>query len=250
MIFQPTGVLMSVKQSVPVVISVPLVSFQRTLAWAVRAALRSVRDDERWGMVQDAIDAMTPAERAKDPAWAYWRARAVAGRAAAGPAGDEARAAARTALQALASPFTFYGKLAIEDLGGRFSLPPAPTALTAAEREAAAAHPGLRRGLQMIALGLRPEDAGSVVDALPFGSAHADRPSSSARRAITSSGNEAMSPHPIEMHTSPGRSSAATPCARSARDGKYATCADGRRSRIADATSSPVTPGIRSGPEA
>ena len=128
-----------------------------TLAWAVRAALRSARDDERWTMVQDAIDAMTPAERAKDPAWAYWRARAVAGRAAAGPAGDEARAAARAALQAMASPFTFYGKLAIEDLGGRVSLPPAPAPLTAAEREAAVAHPGLRRGLQMIALGLRPE---------------------------------------------------------------------------------------------
>ena len=32
MIFQPVGVLISVKQSVPVVISAPLVSFQRTLA--------------------------------------------------------------------------------------------------------------------------------------------------------------------------------------------------------------------------
>ena len=128
-----------------------------TLAWAVRAALRSARDDERWAMVQDAIEAMSPAERAKDPAWAYWHARAVAGRATVGPAGDETRAAARAALQAMASPFTFYGKLALEDLGGRVSLPPAPPALSAAERDAAAAHPGLRRGLQMIALGLRPE---------------------------------------------------------------------------------------------
>jgi soluble lytic murein transglycosylase len=128
-----------------------------SLAWAVRAALRLAREDERWVMVQDAIEAMSAAERAKDPAWAYWHARALTGRAVAGPQGDAARAAGRAALQAMASPFTFYGKLALEDLGGRVSLPASPPALTVADREAASAHPGLRRGLQMIALGLRPE---------------------------------------------------------------------------------------------
>jgi len=127
------------------------------LAWHVRAALRQpARDDERWPLAARAISAMSAAEQ-RDPAWVYWRARAVQGMAPAGAAGDEARAAARGALQSLSLQTGFYPKLANEDLGQRVALPPVPAPLTPAERLAARQHPGLTRALLLIDLGLRSE---------------------------------------------------------------------------------------------
>ncbi|MEP6876138.1 MAG: transglycosylase SLT domain-containing protein [Burkholderiales bacterium] len=127
------------------------------LAWAVRAALRSTATpEERWMLVATAIDAMSADER-KEPAWVYWRARSLQGRADLGSTGDGPRLAARQMLETIVSPLTFYGNLANEDLGGRLILPPAPAVLTPTERQVASAHPGLRRALQMIALGLRDE---------------------------------------------------------------------------------------------
>jgi soluble lytic murein transglycosylase len=127
------------------------------LAWHVRAALRQpAGDDERWPLAARAIGAMS-ADEQRDPAWVYWRARAVQGMAPAGAAGDEARAAARGALQTLTNQTGFYPKLATEDLGLRVALPPAPAPLTPAERGAARQHPGLSRALQLINLGLRNE---------------------------------------------------------------------------------------------
>jgi soluble lytic murein transglycosylase len=46
------------------------------LAWKVRAALRADGGKARWQQVMQAIDAMSPAEQ-KDPAWIYWKARAM-----------------------------------------------------------------------------------------------------------------------------------------------------------------------------
>jgi len=136
------------------------------LAWHVRAALRQTDADKsadklnegktRWRLMQRAIEAMSATEQ-RDAAWVYWRARAVAAQAPAGSEGDAARAASRQALESITGQFNFYGKLALEDLGGRITLPPAPTPLSAAEREAARSHPGLARALQLIAIGLRPE---------------------------------------------------------------------------------------------
>ncbi|MCZ8110850.1 MAG: transglycosylase SLT domain-containing protein [Betaproteobacteria bacterium] len=127
------------------------------LAWQVRAALRAPESDSRrWPLVQRAIDAMAPAERA-DEAWAYWRARAVLAQAAPGPAGEAARQGAREALQALAPRLSFYGKLATEELGREIVPPPPPAPLTEAEQAAARQRPGLERALQLIALGLRSE---------------------------------------------------------------------------------------------
>lgn len=127
------------------------------LAWHVRAALRQPADEaNRWALMARAIGAMSAAEQ-RDPAWVYWRARAVQASAPAGAAGDEARAAARGALQWLAGQTGFYPKLATEDLGLRLGLPPAPAPLTAAERRAAQQHPGLSRALHLLALGLRSE---------------------------------------------------------------------------------------------
>lgn len=126
-------------------------------AWHARAALRAPAQDKlRWDLLQRAIDGMSAAEQ-KDPAWVYWKARAQTARAATGPEGDPARAAAREALQGIVSPFTFYGLLASEDLGLRVSLPATPAALTPTEREAPRQVPGFQRALQLISLGLRNE---------------------------------------------------------------------------------------------
>jgi len=131
-----------------------------TLAWAVRAALRSPSADAgRWQLVQRAIDTMSPAEQ-REATWIYWKARALLALAAqggAGSAGDADRAAARTQLESIASQMSFYGKLATEELGNGIVLPPPPQPLAAAEREAARATPGFTRALQMLALGLRSE---------------------------------------------------------------------------------------------
>ena len=128
-----------------------------TLAWHVRAALRlPASDRQRWPSVMRAIDAMSPDEK-RDSAWRYWRARAVAGQAAAGPEGDAARAESRTALQALAAETGFYPKLATEELGQQVALAPAPAPLALPETQAAASHPGLSRALQLISIGLRNE---------------------------------------------------------------------------------------------
>ena len=126
------------------------------LAWDARSALRSNSGTERWRSVQRAIDHMSATEQ-RDPAWRYWRARAMRETAAPGAAGDRQLTQALAALQQLAGEMHFYGKLASEDLGQPVPLPPLPLPLSAAERASAAAQPGLSRALQLIGLGLRNE---------------------------------------------------------------------------------------------
>jgi soluble lytic murein transglycosylase len=128
---------------------------EETLAWAARAALRADAGRGRPELLLQAIALMEKREdlgRALDPAWQYWKARTLL-RTQAAHAGAEARGL----LQGLASPLSFYGKLAAEELGQRPALPAAPAPLTAAERAQAQAHPGLARALQLIQLGLRGE---------------------------------------------------------------------------------------------
>ena len=117
------------------------------LGWWVRAALRS----DQWAQVPKAIAAMPDTER-QQPVWVYWQARAL--EALKTP--DHA-AQARTLYQTIASPHHFYGQLALEELGQTIATPPAPAPLTAQERQAAQANPGLQRALAAIAIGLRSE---------------------------------------------------------------------------------------------
>jgi soluble lytic murein transglycosylase len=127
------------------------------LAWHVRAALRQpTGEKDRWPLVLRAVEAMSPTEQ-RDASWVYWRARALMATALPGAEGDGTRAAARQALESIAPQLSFYGKLAQEEVGGRPLLPVQPAPQSASEREAARAHAGLGRGLQMIALGLRGE---------------------------------------------------------------------------------------------
>ncbi|PHV13068.1 lytic transglycosylase domain-containing protein [Chitinimonas sp. BJB300] len=72
--------------------------------WFVRAALRA----GNWNLVANGIDAM-PAEKQKDAAWRYWRARAFA------QAGQVPEANRRYA--ELAGEHHFYGLLAREEIG-------------------------------------------------------------------------------------------------------------------------------------
>jgi soluble lytic murein transglycosylase len=127
-----------------------------TFAWATRAALRSSNGAERWPTVQRTIDHLSAAEQ-REPAWRYWSARAQRETAAAGAAGDKQRVQALTTLRQLSSELHFYGKLASEDLGQPFAVPPRPLPLTPEEKAMARDNAGLSRALRLIALGLRGE---------------------------------------------------------------------------------------------
>jgi soluble lytic murein transglycosylase len=131
------------------------------LAWQVRAALRLPADSpDRWALVQRAVQAMS-ADEQRDPAWAYWRARAEAARAeassATGPAADARQQRVRQQFAAIAGPLHFYGKLALDELGLPVTWPAPPQPPSALEAAEVRAHPGLARGLHLLALGLRSE---------------------------------------------------------------------------------------------
>ncbi|ART47122.1 lytic transglycosylase domain-containing protein [Acidovorax carolinensis] len=118
------------------------------LGWKVRAALRA----GQWKTVGITVDAMSDEAR-QESTWVYWKARAML---AAKPSEAE-RAEARQLLEGIAGTRGFYEQLALEELGQRITTPPAPAPLTAEEKAAARANPGLNRGLYAILLGLRSE---------------------------------------------------------------------------------------------
>ena len=118
------------------------------LGWKVRAALRA----GQWKVVRKAVDAMSEEAR-QDSTWTYWKARALL----ATLPSDAERAQAQQLLQSIASPHGFYEQLALEDLGQRITVPPAPAPLTAEEKAAARANPSLNKGLYAILIGLRSE---------------------------------------------------------------------------------------------
>ncbi len=114
------------------------------LAWKARAALRA----QRWSDVLDAVAAMSLKE-SQEPAWRYWKARALK---ALGRAPD-----AQILLAPLAVEFNFYGQLAAEELGGRGSIPETPYKPNRDEVQVMAKVPGLQRALAFYRLNLRFE---------------------------------------------------------------------------------------------
>lgn len=112
--------------------------------WRIRAALR--RGD--WPAVAHAIDAL-PAPQKALPEWRYWHGRALAAQGAAD--------AAHADYLGIASQPNFYGILAAEALGQAYRLPPRAATPTEGELAAAAAHPGLQRGLALIRADLRTD---------------------------------------------------------------------------------------------
>ena len=127
-----------------------------TLAWKVRAALRADNGRARWQPVMQAINAMALNEQ-REPAWVYWKARALMALGPDSQDGDSMRLMAREQLGALAGQLNFYAALAAEQLGQPVFMPARPAPLTQPERDAAAQHPGLSRALWLIASGLRNE---------------------------------------------------------------------------------------------
>ncbi len=103
------------------------------LAWKVRASLRA----GMWPQVLEATAAMSEQQR-RDPAWTYWRARALLA-----PGRNEAdhQEAARL-LEGIASVRGFYEQLALEDLGRTIAVPEHPAPLSTEEKEAARANAG------------------------------------------------------------------------------------------------------------
>jgi len=117
------------------------------LAWKVRAALRDAAGP-RWPLVLVATSAMSESAR-KDPAWVYWRGRALDA--------QKAVAEAQVLYESIAAPTGFYEMLALEELGRPIAAPPRPAALTEAEIKTAKQNVSLNRALYAILIGLRPE---------------------------------------------------------------------------------------------
>ena len=113
------------------------------LGWRVRAALRA----EAWPEVLAAIGQMTPREQ-QEAAWRYWRARALREL----KRNDEAV----PILAALSREFSFYGQLALDDLGP-VAGPPAPPPFKPSrdEMEAFGKHPAVQRALAFYRLQMR-----------------------------------------------------------------------------------------------
>ncbi|WP_428420333.1 transglycosylase SLT domain-containing protein [Methylibium sp.] len=127
-----------------------------TLAWKLRAALRANGGAGRWQQVMQAVNAMSPTEQ-REPAWIYWKARALLALAGSSQEGGTLSAQAHELLASIANPLHFYGKLATEELGQPLVLPARPAPPSPEERSAAAQHPGLQRALLLIDVGLRNE---------------------------------------------------------------------------------------------
>jgi soluble lytic murein transglycosylase len=114
-------------------------------AWRVRAALRALA----WDDVLAGIDAMPEPQR-QEASWRYWRARALVIRGK--------REEGRALLAALANETSFYGMLAFESTGQKFSVPtsnplePSPAALAAFADRA-----DVRRAVKLAELDMRPE---------------------------------------------------------------------------------------------
>ena len=114
------------------------------VAWKARAALRA----GDWKAVLAAIQQLT-AEGARDPAWRYWRARALKQQ------GDAAAAA--PLLAELARENHFYGLLAAEETGTLVAPDWKGAQLEPAELQRAREIPGIRRALLLYGLGLDTE---------------------------------------------------------------------------------------------
>ncbi|HEY4542490.1 MAG TPA: transglycosylase SLT domain-containing protein [Noviherbaspirillum sp.] len=112
--------------------------------WKARIALRA----GDWNMVHDTITAM-PAPLRADSTWIYWlgRAYAVQGKSE----------LARTLFESIAQQNSFYGKLALEELGRPITVPPRAAAPTPEELAPMAQNEGFKRAMKFFEMNLRFE---------------------------------------------------------------------------------------------
>ena len=114
------------------------------LQWKTRIALR--RGD--WKTVRATIEAMPPSLR-NDSTWVYWLGRAYKH--------EGKTQEANATFERIASQHTFYGQLALDELGRQVVAPAPAQPVTPAELSAAAANPSLQRALRFYTLRLRAE---------------------------------------------------------------------------------------------
>jgi soluble lytic murein transglycosylase len=113
-------------------------------AWKARAALRA----GNWHVLLDAVAGMSTA-LAAEPAWIYWRGRAL--KAIGGTA------EANALFGRIAGEFHFYGQLAAEELGAPQAVPPRASAATAADIAGVEELAAVRRAILLFRLGMRFE---------------------------------------------------------------------------------------------
>lgn len=113
--------------------------------WWVRSALRA----GDWEAVRRVIESMGDARL--QPAWRYWRARAL-------KAAGQTLAANQTFVL-LAREFHYYGQLAQEELGPVLQAPTVDIKVGDADIQAIAHQPGIARAVALYDLGLRSEAA-------------------------------------------------------------------------------------------
>ena len=112
--------------------------------WWARAALRA----GDWPAVQRVINSMTDSTQAQ-PAWRYWRARALLA--------SGQRLAANTLFLGLSREYHYYGQLAQEELGPVAQAPIINIKMGGNDLAAIARDPGIARALALQDLGLRSD---------------------------------------------------------------------------------------------
>jgi soluble lytic murein transglycosylase len=114
------------------------------LEWKTRIALR--RGD--WKTVRSTIEAM-PTQQHDEPVWTYWLGRALQA--------EGRREDGQALFRRIADQNSFYGQLAMEELGMQISIPPSAAPPTPAELAQVAAHPGFKRALKFFSMRMRFE---------------------------------------------------------------------------------------------
>lgn len=112
--------------------------------WSIRAALLN-NDLIKASSLIDEL----PENLKKEETWQYWKAR--------GLALQGKTMEARQVWASIGQPFSFYGKLSLEELGNSVAPPIRPRTPTAAELEIAKSNPGLQRSLAFYDADMRYE---------------------------------------------------------------------------------------------
>ncbi|HKW36311.1 MAG TPA: transglycosylase SLT domain-containing protein [Burkholderiales bacterium] len=114
------------------------------LAWRARIAMWT----ENWAEVRNSIDRMSPVAK-NEAVWTYWYGRAE--RELGSPLEAEGY------FERIVGEYSFYGRLASEELGDGQRIPPRAPLPTEAEVAEAAAVPGLARALALYRIDMRTE---------------------------------------------------------------------------------------------
>lgn len=115
-------------------------------AWRVRAALRA----KDWPEVTRSIDNMDPQQK-QEPAWRYWKARALAARGL--------KTDAMQLFAPLSSEFNFYGQLAHDELAATPVLGSTPASYVPTQQDIVTmtAQPGVQRTIALYRMDLRSD---------------------------------------------------------------------------------------------